>query len=202
MSSLGKHLNFTTFLSHTISICRAQKSGGDRWWLQRWGLFLPMMAHIVAMWFFLFSFTKGGLCVCWPKGSWFQQHGAYSIEAQFYQEKDCCRIMSWQQVVQLHCLRSSWPGIGLTTWAIWGKEAACSVTQLSLMQTAGIGIGMFVCLYVWLLIIKTKKVSHSWYMPVISALKRVLNNCCCLYSCCFYWFCFELSQLFALDPEY
>ena len=154
------------------------------------------------MWFFLFSFTKGGLCVCWPKGSWFQQHGAYSIEAQFYQEKDCCRIMSWQQVVQLHCLRSSWPGIGLTTWAIWGKEAACSVTQLSLMQTAGIGIGMFVCLYVWLLIIKTKKVSHSWYMPVISALKRVLNNCCCLYSCCFYWFCFELSQLFALDPEY
>ena len=154
------------------------------------------------MWFFLFSFTKGGLCVCWPKGSWFQQHGAYSIEAQFYQEKDCCRIMSWQQVVQLHCLRSSWPGIGLKTWAIWGKEAACSVTQLSLMQTAGIGIGMFVCLYVWLLIIKTKKVSHSWYMPVISALKRVLNNCCCLYSCCFYWFCFELSQLFALDPEY
>lgn len=155
------------------------------------------------MWFFLFSFTKGGLCVCWPKGSWFQQHGAYSIEAQFYQEKDCCRIMSWQQVVQLHCLRSSWPGIGLKTWAIWGKEAACSVTQLSLMQTAGIGIGMLVCLYVWLLIIKTKKkVSHSWYMPVISALKRVLNNCCCLYSCCFYWFCFELSQLFALDPEY
>ena len=111
------------------------------------------------MWFFLFSFTKGGLCVCWPKGSWFQQHGAYSIEAQFYQEKDCCRIMSWQQVVQLHCLRSSWPGIGLTTWAIWGKEAAFSVTQLSLMQTAGIGIGMFVCLYVWLLIIKTKE---SW----------------------------------------
>ena len=160
MSSLGKHLNFTTFLSHTISICRAQKSGGDRWWLQRWRLFLTIRAHIFfPMWFFLFSFTKGGLCVCWPKGSWFQQHGAYSIEAQFYQEKDCCRIMSWQQVVQLHCLRSSWPGIGLTTWAIWGKEAACSVTQLSLMQTAGIGIGMFVCLYVWLLIIKQKKLA-------------------------------------------
>ena len=52
---------------------------------------------------------------------------------------------------------SSWPGIGQKTWAIWGKEAACSVTQLSLMQTAGIGIGMFVCLYVWLFIIKTKK---------------------------------------------
>ena len=29
---------------------------------------------------------------------------------------------------------SSWPGIGQKTWAIWGKEAACSVTQLSLRQ--------------------------------------------------------------------
>ena len=64
--------------------------------------------------------------------------------------------------------------------------------------TARIGIGMFVCLFVYY---EYKKICQSWYMPVISALKMVLNNCCCLYSCCFYWFCFELSQLFALDPE-
>ena len=104
------------------------------------------------MWFFLFSFTKGGLCVCWPKGSWFQQHGAYSIEAQFYQEKDCCRIIPWNQEVQLQYLRSNRPGRELKTWAIWGKEAACSVTQLSLRQlleTAKTGIGMFVCLFVY-----------------------------------------------------
>ena len=91
-------------------------------------------------------------CVCWPKGSWIHQQGAYSIQAQFYQEKDCCRIIPWNQEVQLQYLRSSRPGRGLKTWAIWGKETVCSVAQLSLRQlleTAKTGMGMFVCLFVY-----------------------------------------------------
>ena len=98
------------------------------------GFFLQLGRIFFSMSFFLFSFTKGGLCVCWPKVSWIHQQGAYSIQAQFYQEKDCCRIIPWNQEVQLQYLRSSRPGRELKTWAIWGKEAACSVTQLSLRQ--------------------------------------------------------------------
>ena len=63
ISSFRKHLNFTTFLSHTISICRAQKSGGDRWWLQSWGLFLTIRAHIFFQCDFSFSLSLRVACV-------------------------------------------------------------------------------------------------------------------------------------------
>ena len=62
------------------------------------GFFFQLGRIFFSMSFFLFSFTEGSLCVCWPNGSWIQQQGAHCIQDQFYQEKDCCRIMAWHQL--------------------------------------------------------------------------------------------------------
>ena len=64
--------------------------------------------------------------------------------------------------------------------------------------TARIGIGMFVCLFVYYEYKKNlPELVHASNLSTQNGFKQLLLFVFLL----FYWFCFELSQLFALDPE-